>query len=138
MVPKLLVVVGAFKLTKSTQEDDNQVTQLSFVEAVEDKVKSTWPNCKSGDEKWAAIRTAFMESGRTCKKRNPGNVKAPLPLLLFTETSYIVNGFPCKNKQIQGSKEQLAHKISLNAYITTKFEYMPLLYEQIYNTISGI
>ena len=64
-----------FKLMKGAQEDGNQATRVSFVEAVEGKVKSAWPECKSGDEKWAALRAAFTESGRTilgtCTKRNP-------------------------------------------------------------------
>ena len=45
------------------------------MEAVEDEIKDVWSECKTGDEKWEIIRSAFTESGRevlgTNKKRNP-------------------------------------------------------------------
>ena len=43
--------------------------------AVESKIKGAWSEGKSGEEKWATIRSAFTESGGailgTSKKRNP-------------------------------------------------------------------
>ena len=35
------------------------------MEAVEERVNTAWPDCKSGEEKWTAIRTAFTKAGRT-------------------------------------------------------------------------
>ena len=63
-----------FKLTRSTQDDSSQTT-ASFVEAVECKIKGAWSEGKSGEEKWATIRSVFTESGRailgTSKTGNP-------------------------------------------------------------------
>ena len=60
---------------RSAQLDGNKATCTSFMEAVEESVKSAWPECVSGEEKWAAIKTAFTEAGRsvlgTCVKHTP-------------------------------------------------------------------
>ena len=44
---------GVFERTKSAQDDVRLAVQASFVEAVEDKIKDVWSECKTGDDKWA-------------------------------------------------------------------------------------
>ena len=83
------------------------------MEAVEERVNTAWPDCKSGEEKWTAITTAFTEAGRTtlgivrsATLIGSGNMQALLLQLLFTETSCTISGSPCTtpdgSEEVQG------------------------------------
>ena len=124
-----------FKLTKSAQDDVRQAAQASFVEAVEDKLKDVWSECKTGDEKWAIIRSAFTESGRavlgTSKKRNPDLFRESESTIapVLTHRNHLHNKWLSSQKQIDlrefreaRSKARKVIREAKNAWFQAKAE----------------
>ena len=124
-----------FKLTKSAQDEVRLATQASFVEAVEGKIKDAWSECKTGDEKWAIIKSAFTESGRavlgTNNKRNPDwfreSVSTITPVL--THRNQLCNRWLSSQKQIDlrkfreaRSKARKVIREAKNAWFQAKAE----------------